>query len=303
MAKSRLTYSDPIQAVLLRRLAWETYIAKPVAKLKAGDITEDLINAARRELGLKQITRGPASDLYNKLASGRNPVIKKKPFPMPAEKEWATAWRLLRLPSHLFVRELSEKPIIVAENTKGKGFDELRITLRNPALPQLRVFIGIKKPKGDVFSQRRGVYFLRLPDKLYIGKSDEFDIRLAQHKRGKHRSACWWIFVTPQVETDDKTFTLDALAASEALLISFWNEVCKLGNDKRGADQEPGAAYLQQAILLVAAASATLVWLMREKTRSGVLVKLKPWDLPFKAKGPKKRECYLQPSTESGKNE
>jgi len=51
-----------------------------------------------------------------------------------------------------------------------------------------------------------------------------------------------------------------------------------LGNQNRGADQEPAFHYLQQAILMAEAASGVLLWLMREKSGLG----LPEWSIPFK---------------------
>ncbi len=50
---------------------------------------------------------------------------------------------------------------------------------------------------------------------MYVGKTDEFDVRLPQHVRNKN--PLWWVFVTP--EESPQMFTQDALSAAEALLI------------------------------------------------------------------------------------
>lgn len=202
--------------------------------------------------------------------------------------EWQTAWRLLYLPPHNLVRQLSDRPVFTtaAPTSSPQTHTELFLTLRNPAVPTLRVFVGTTQPKSGTFNQRRGLYFLRLAASIYVGKTDEFDVRLSQHIR--NRRPLWWVFVTP--EESSQMFTQDALSAAEALLISFWNEVSVLGNGQRGTDQKPAFAYLQQAILLVEAASATLLWLMRDQQELG----LPQWNIPFKAwRGKNWPQCYL----------
>lgn len=128
--------------------------------------------------------------------------------------------------------------------------------------------------------------------KLYVGKTDEFDVRLVQHwnKRNNQTSGVnWWVFVSP--EQSAQTFTLDALAAAESLLISFWNEISSVDNKTRGSDQKPAFMYLQQGILLVEAASAVLLWLVRNSKA----LNLPTQDVPFKAwRGIGWPECYLE---------
>lgn len=292
-AKIPLSYVDPLIALLLRKLAWEndpatTPVPRLKTKLKVKGITGDLINSARQELGFKSVSRGPSSDFYNQQL--KNTYIEQDEILRPIQKEWRSSWRwrLLKLPSHYYVRYVSKDPIICEENHNGNCI-EYTIALRDPALPRLKVFVGKGKPSGNAFGERRGVYFLRLPKHFYIGKSDEYAVRLGQHLKGKNSEALWWMFITP--EKDDKTFTFDALGASESLLISFWNEVCQLANSKAGADKEPAFAYLQQAILFVTAASSVLIWVMR--------------DNPTQDHGLKLEDCqslFKQPSSSTGKN-
>jgi len=53
-------------------------------------------------------------------------------------------------------------------------------------------------------------------------------------------------------------------------------------NRKRGKDRKPSSYHLQQAVLFVEAASATLLWLMRDKKKE---LKFPNWELPFKIAG------------------
>jgi hypothetical protein len=224
MSKLHLTYKDPLVAIFMRRLAWETLVAKPNPPLAAEYVQTQILHEARMDLGFQTSYGGARNEFLDSLRSFHPPLITKKRTPPETnEPKWKgeDAWRLLRLPSHFFVRQLSENPTITVPKEfierKNPHFQELTVTLRNPALPQLRVFLGSKKPKGNPFGQRRGIYILRLPTKLYIGKSDEFDVRLGGHLNGANRKTNRWIFISS--EKSDKTFTLDALAAAEALAI------------------------------------------------------------------------------------
>jgi hypothetical protein len=269
-------------------------------KLKVKDITDTLINSARQDLGFNATSRGPSSDFYNQELKSIH--IKDDSELKPVQDyKWRTTWRLLNLPGHFFVRYLSSDPIICKDGNekeeKHDDYAEFTIALRDPALPRLKVFAGLKKPAGDAFDERRGIYFLRLPDRFYIGKSDEFDVRLGQHLRGKFSDALWWVFISP--EADDKTFTLDALGASESMMISFWNEVCLLANGKAGSDKEPALPYLQQGILFVTAASSVMIWLMREKPTNDLGISLEDCHALFKkpsfSSGKDWPNCYLEP--------
>jgi len=75
------------------------------------------------------------------------------------------------------------------------------------------------------------------------------------------------------------------------LLISFWNEIGVVENQTRGSDQKPAFVYLQQGILLVEAASAVLLWLIREKQDLG----FPSWNIPFKSwTGTNWPDCYME---------
>jgi hypothetical protein len=286
-----LSYDNPVTAVFLRILAWELYVA--IEQLRVQDVVTQQVQTARRELGLAPLEGGAAHDFIQKLRLMPEPLLSAKNTPpAPLQKKWQTEWRLLYLPTHNVVRQLSKSPIftVVQPSAGTHNYKELLLTLRNPTLPSLRVFVGVEQPKVGTFKQQRGLYFLGRQvsprkTKLYLGKTDEFDVRLPQHI--KNKAPTWWVFITP--EDDAQTFTLDALAAAEALLISFWNETSLLDNGQRGSDQKPAFMYLQQAILLVEAASATLLWLIREQLK----LDLPQLTKPFKAWGGKGwPDCY-----------
>lgn len=286
MSHLSLSYDNPVSAVFLRGLAWELYVAKE--KLTVQDGTGQ-VQAARKEIGLAPLEGGAAHDFIQKLRVGPKPFLSPKNTPpQPVEQDWPSAWRLLYLPPHNFVRQLSNKPVcaVAPANTPSTPHFEFLVTLRNPAVPTLHVFVGDQLPNSRKFGTHRGLYFLRLPDSLYVGKTDEFDVRLSQHQR---RNPLWWVFVSP--EQSVQTFTQDALGAAEALLISFWNEVSIVSNQKRGTDQKPVFTYLQQGVLLVEAASAVLLWLIRERNDLG----LPEWSIPFKPwRGRNWPACYME---------
>ena len=275
MPKLGLSYENPVTAVFLRTLAWELYVAEKEVRVRDA---ETQLQAARKELGLAPLKGGAVRDFIQKLRLPPKPLLpgKNEP-PFPLQTKWRAEWRLLYLPPHSLVRQLSDRPVykLVSPIIEEQSHTELLLTLRDPAVPTLRVFAGTSQPGSGTFNQLRGLYFLRLTNDLYVGKTDEFDVRLSQHLKNKH--PVWWVFVV--LEEDPHTFTLDALAAAEALLISFWNETSSISNSQRGSDRRPAFVYLQQAILLVEAASATLFWLNREYQSLG----LPQLDIPFKS--------------------
>ena len=273
----KLIYKNPVKAVLLRNLAWEINIAGNRPKEK--EVSELLIQTARQELGLPELKGGATHDMIQKMRKGKKPLLTPKGTqPEPVEPEWRTDWRLLYLPSHNSVRRHSQNPVVLEQSES-----EYLITLRNPALPILNVFIG--KPGNEPkVADQRGIYFLVLHDNLYIGETNEFFTRKRIHKSNK--KILWWCFISPQ--SVEQTFTLDTLLAAESLLFSFWNEICKMNNAKRGSDKRPAFSYLQEAVLFTEAVSSVFLWLI--KNRIGLN------QVPFKkVKGLKGwPECYLQ---------
>ena len=279
---TQFSYDNPVDAVFLRILAWELYVAKRNPRVT--DLCEDQVQLAREELGLNEFKKGGgARDFIQKLRP--NFLSPNQTPPVPIEKGWKENWRLLYLPSHSTVRQASKGPVEESINETAAQ-KEFRITLRNPSLPTLRVFVGTGKPSFDEQTKSlRGLYFLREEDGLYIGKTDEFEVRHGGHL--KEKRPIWWVLVSPE---DADNFTLDTLGAAEGLLISFWNEVSVIKNNKRGCDRKPPFIYLQPAILMTEAASAVLLWLIREKKD----LFPKGSSIPFKKPGIKGwPECYI----------
>ena len=291
MPQLPLSYKSPLEAVFLRMLAWEINVAKE--KLSVQDVVTEQVQEARMELGLTPFQGGAAHNFIQNLRKEPRPLLSASgTLPRPLEPAWPNEWRLLYLPPHNLVRQLSGKPIHedCSPASEALIYRRLKVTLRNPTLSTLDVFVGTHKPPSRTFNSHRGLYFLRLAESLYIGKTDEFDIRLSQHwnyYQQHGNSVLWWVFISP--EHSVHTFTLDALAAAEALLISFWNEVSLVQNQKRGSDQKPALPYLQQGILLMEAASAVLIWLTRDKKDLG----LPSQEIPFKQwSSPQWPQCY-----------
>ncbi len=295
-----LSYANPTVSVFVRRLAWERYVAQKDVTVK--NAVTDYLQAARRELGIQEHgdrrTSGAADDLIQKLRS-QNILSRGSPV-LPVEPDWndrKKSWRLLYLPPHDRVRQLSVDPVVVkTPSTSSQTCHSYLITLRDPAVFRLRVFVGPGTTVGNECAGQRGIYFLRSDEDLYVGRTDELEIRLPQHLTRKVLK--WCVFLT--LEETEHTFSLDALAAAEALLISFWNETSVLGNINRGTDREPAFLYLQQAVLLAEGASAALLWLARNNTNNDLrflavlsskgtssVIPFKPW------RGRGWPDCYL----------
>jgi hypothetical protein len=310
-----LTYADPLTAVFLRILAWEKCVA--MQELPVKDLVNEHVQTARMDLGLKKNTMGAPHAFLRLLRNQKPPLLTTKPT-LPNEDEWKNekyAWRLWYLPSHRLVRSCSKNPIpkkpapldldqpVLAANS---GVVQCVIGFRNPALPHLRITIGKDKPDPKLVGEQPGVYFLREDNSLYIGQSDEFTVRWRGHSKSrkiKSENIYWWIFIS--TEEMKESLTYNTIDAAEALLISFWNEVCRVTNSKRGGDKKPAFVYLQQAILLATAASSALLWLMRDTKQINEFWKFDPaqlfshWKLPFKPlrarQGCHWPECYLMP--------
>jgi len=288
-----LSYDDPLTAVFLRTLAWEVCVAgrKPLVK----ELVTNQVQSAREDLGFGKSTKGAPHAFIQHLRKGEKPLLSCDPTE-PLEAGWKKEWRLHYLPSHRLVRMLSCNPVVeetsLALPTKGEfvGMAQFSISVRAPASPKLVVTIGNGDPASNGSSASRGLYFLREKESLYLGQSDEFQVRWKGHVKG--RDVKWWVFVAPA--ENQGAFYLDSLYAAESLLISLWNEVCILSNQKRGKDKMPSFSSLQHAILLVEAASAALLWLVCGS--KGKDLGFEPWNLPFKKCNvhgwPK---CYLSP--------
>lgn len=296
----KLTYSDPVTAVLLRRLAWECYVAKKPVTVK--EVVTSYVQLARSDLGLapyqSRSTSGGADAFIQGLQ--RNNLL---PPPHsgkmePQEQGWKDEWRLLYLPPHDAVRQLSVDPVRANQSsTKSANFN---ITLRNPAVPSLDVYIG-KGKAGGAFPKRRGLYFIGREDGLYIGSTSEFGVRSRQH--ANISESAWYVFMSPAGSTslhgssedvtpgEENSVTLDALLAAEGMLISFWNEVCTVLNDNRSSDRKPASPYLQQAIMLVMGVSAAFIWLLREGEALGLPITLDAHFKPSDKRG--WPECYV----------
>lgn len=238
---------------------------------------------------------GAADDFIQRLRKPPKPTLSPANTPpRPIEQGWSAEWRLLYLPPHNLVRQLSDKPVLNPRFSAAvpPTHYEFTVTLRDPALPKLNVFVGAQFPSSKTFGTHRGLYFLRTARNLYLGKTDEFDVRLFQHMNNRLKRSdpvLWWVFVS--AEQSGQTFTLDALAAAESLLISFWNQTSYVENQTRGGDQKPAFSYLQQGILLVEVTSAVLLWLMRDRQD----LNLPSQSIPFKRwTGKDWPSCYMK---------
>ena len=190
IAKRRmpLTYDDPLTAVFLRTLAWENDVGR---EPKVTELVEVQVQTARKALGLKPNTKGAPHEFIQSLRKGAKPLLSPagKP-PRPLEPGWdekEKVWRLLCLPDHSFVRLLSHDVIAKKAENIQPNLHQFSLQLRNPSVPKLDVLIGREKPKKSSLKNNRGVYFIRErePDALYVGQSEEFDIRWTGHTNGR----------------------------------------------------------------------------------------------------------------------
>ena len=257
-----LEFDDPLDAVFLRIMAWEIYIAKK--NFRAKDITGELLQFVRQELGLPLTTGGAPQQFINDLRTAN--LIETNDheiFPTNANI-WEAEWRLLYCPSHGATRHLSQMPIVSIDNKQQKGHVSFLITLRDSALSSIKVFIGTDRPTGlnSPIMKSRGIYVLGLENngsenEIYIGKTTEFGVR--SHDHFKSKNIKWWIFFSPE----EISLSKDALDAAESLMISYWSEISYVRNKNRGSDQKPELIYLQQANLFVKSCSAIYIWLAR----------------------------------------
>ena len=128
-----LSYNKPLEAVFLRNLAYELYIARK--NLTVTYITENLVQNSRFELGLDELKGGAAQQFINDLRNRSRPLLspaRKKPE--PTEKEWLKEWRLLYLPPHRIVRDLSKDPIIIESRIIEKNVYYYEIQLKNSVM-------------------------------------------------------------------------------------------------------------------------------------------------------------------------
>ncbi|MBK6606064.1 MAG: hypothetical protein IPG24_11440 [Leptospiraceae bacterium] len=280
---SILNYNHPVEAVFLRMLAWEYFQNKN--GFRAKDITSDLLQFVRNELGLKKNKKegsGGAQDFLNKLRKRKliknldkdaNGIPIKSNIIIPSEENWnaESTWRLLYTPLHGATRKLSHLPIFIKDSEhKSDDHYAFKMSLKNPAMDTIQVFVGKDKPvdNGCKIMKRRGLYILGMDKQIYIGKTTEFGVRAQSHMSNKNVK--WWIFFSPE----NISLSKDAIDAAEALMISYWNEIAILYNTSRGSDQRPDFIYLQQAILFVQECSAICIWLAREcKTKENTLDK------------------------------
>ncbi len=180
------SYESPLDAVIMRTLAWEQYVAGHKAKVKQIKKELELIQAARIELVLEVFEAPSARRYIQELRTGESGYINKGNELLGFPEDW----RLLYLPPHSMARQLSYNPVVAQPNPEDGKWQSV-IELRNPAIPKLHFVVGSDVATGSVTSQKRGLYMLRLQDAIYIGKSDEFDVRIGHHFPNK--KPLWWI--------------------------------------------------------------------------------------------------------------
>jgi hypothetical protein len=277
-----LNYRSPLTAVLLRRLAWEHYVADH--KFTFEEVRGEHLPAARQELGLPPIeATDPTGNSYLRGLFRSPKRLKLEGQHVQLAEPWEKEWRHQYLPSHDDVRRLSLNLLVLESTATNAGsYSAWRLLFRDPVLPELHVFVGPASAMAAACQGHRGVYFVHETGKLYIGQSSQPEKRLAAH------GARPTVFAAPE---ESGTLDQEELTAAEALLISLWGEVAELENASGGRLDRPGARNRQQGVLIAKAASAAVLWLMREQAG----VALHDWTIPFR-KWPVEGwpECYLR---------
>jgi len=305
---------DPIQCVFLRTLAWRAH--NNDRKLTVSDLVDEHLQNVRDELTLPKLLGGANQNFINTLRKpgllieeiDRDNIKKNAKF-LVVSKKIQKNWRLCYLPSHNIVRRLSSKSKagIVYNNEDDQTFKEhieLRIFLRTPELPELEVYIGKNMPNSST-DGKKGIYFIREKNGLYIGQTDELPTRFHTHFDGG-RKPLWWVFFVPK---NSEALALDSMRAAESLLIAFWNEICRMTNKNCGLDREPHFSFLQQGVILTQSVSAAMIYLILHSNLQRMVsdrsVKKDDWSLPFKSLGTRKinkrgwPQCYLEKLNDS----
>ena len=253
-----LSYEDPLRAVFLRKLAWELYVLKKDVTIM--DIESRYLQDARAELGLKKLRGGARNVFIQDLRKDGYIHRKDRRHVEPTDPAWQNEWRVQHLPSHQIVRHLSGDPIIM-DLHKSEKYLHFDFIPRDPVFSAVSVYVASVEKLKILTNERaniRGIYIIgKSTNNLYIGQTDEPQVRLPNHKQNMD----WAVYIA--LKDDPALLTRDSLYAAESLMISFWNEIAYIENDKRGGDTKPPWKYLQQAIIFTEAASAALLWLER----------------------------------------
>jgi hypothetical protein len=157
----QLHFDSPLDAVFLRTLAWECYVARRT--LTVGQVVKEQVRIARSDLGLPSLgerDKSGAADDYVQRLRKKGHLSDKLSAPCPLDPRWQDEWRALYLPSHAQVRQLSHAPVIHHHSlvTSAQRYATFRIALRDPALPMLDVWIGPDTSIQAVAANRRGLY-------------------------------------------------------------------------------------------------------------------------------------------------
>ena len=113
MSRLSLSFQSPQDAVFLRILAWELYVAK--RELTVKDVVDNQLIITREELGLSKYkaNMGGSHDYIQNLRKGIPKISAKNTFPEPLDPFWRIDWRLHYQPSHSAVRKLRDRKSVV----------------------------------------------------------------------------------------------------------------------------------------------------------------------------------------------
>ena len=205
-------YKEAYIAYAIRLLAWKKFIARDQNAITDDDI-EDIILQVFSEFGGIDMS-GPTiynytKDVREKLTADHKP------------KNWnGDEWYLLYAPFHQVVRNLSLHPVV-----QGPYYNAYEMTLRDPAVPTLKVTVGNGVPDSQIFEDNpRVIYILRHEEnddeQMYIGMTDRDGSRMKEHttKKDPH----WWFIAQP---LDNYNFDDSVQESTETMLTAFWNEI------------------------------------------------------------------------------
>lgn len=256
-ARRKLHTDRPDFTAALRTAAWRHHLADE--DFSSRDLQE-LIQQARRDLGLAPLQGGAASDQLQRRTKG-TVLYGQSDHPLHYEPRnnrlvptvtVRNNWRFLNTPSHAEVR-------LVAREGHLQAGDVLTFTTRSSHLSSLTVLFG---PIGDVRQRadqdhrdRRGLYLLRRHGKNYVGQTKEFGTRGRSHGT---TGADLALFAFPN---EAQRVSSDALNVAESLTITGFAEIFKIENPTLGHDALPQPHELREgAALALVFMAAVIRW-------------------------------------------
>ncbi len=291
---SKLSQTKASQAVFYRE-----FLRRAHAMGKGFTFKEalEIMQCARKELGLQPYKDGSASGMLQTLTKGyslnkrisknfKNPPFTKNSNEElePSDKNWGKNWHLFFAPRHSMVRWLECTGKLVPITQEGISYH--RFIPMYPVFPEVDIVVSkrenaqktlLKYEKTRQSAEFKhgvpGLYFkFNNNTSIYIGKTDEPHIR----SMAKRPPFDWIVFVSRAHE--EGLMSLDVLNTSEALLITFWSEITRISNNQKGVDKAPvQRSRIREASSFVAVVSAALLQIHSRSVSPSL-----PFAIPFK---------------------